>query len=123
MLKGLSAPLRLRSSARCRRVVRARGARATALDPRLRRVFDNVDETTTRKEKSTVKRETATPPEIKSEAEDWVTNRAKERPEWGSTEKSEAPSEDKEDGEYFRDEGTSYYKASSISVLNEADKV
>lgn len=57
----------------------------------------------------------------KSEEQDWVDDRRNYEIEWGSSDKT-AKTEDSDPEESFRDEGTSYYKASSISILNEADK-
>ena len=130
MLKGLRVTLsvsRPRSAKRNpRRVLRAHPIqKAGIVDPRLRRVFDNVDEKTTRKDKRGVTREDKTSISSSGEADDWAESGERTNVDWGTTEKTQnrAAEETERETEQFRNEGTSYYKASSISVLNEEDKV
>ena len=127
-LKGLRVTLsvsRPRSARRCpRRVLRAHPIqKAGIVDPRLRRVFDNVDETTTRKDKRGVTREGKASVSSSAEADDWAEDGERTNIDWGATEQRPEAEAAEQENERFRNEGTSYYKASSISVLNEEDKV
>lgn len=97
--------------------------KATAVDPRQFLIFDNVDGTA-RKEKNTLKTETsssASAPSSRAEAEDWVEDKERVIVDWGSEE--ETPSTKQTEESRFRNEGTAHYKASSISVLLDDDRV
>eukprot|EP00210_Caulerpa_lentillifera_P008421 g8033.t1 len=91
------------------------------------RILDNVDEFTERKQKevNSKNRSQWSPPKEKNEEhDDWVGVLSRSDEDWGSElEEDQASSgEDTNSKESTRNDGYSYYKASSISVLTEDEK-
>jgi len=86
------------------------------------RVLDNVDEFTPKKSK----RQTRPKKDVsKDEVDDWVEPSSERSPEeWGSDVLDELDGTGSDlQGESVRNDGYSYYNASSISVLTEQEKV
>lgn len=90
------------------------------------RVLDNVDEITQKQAKKDHKRSPRNRSPPRKESEDWTESPRTPAPEEWGTDPSEDLLEDTsdlEEDESVRKDGYSYYKASSISVLTEQEKV
>lgn len=90
------------------------------------RVLDNVDEITQKQPKKDRKRPPRSRSPSRKTSEDWTESPKTPAPEEWGTDPSEDlmdDTSDLEEDESVRKDGYSYYKASSISVLTEQEKV